>query len=53
MATGCLLHIVQQVQMVGERVRVINGKQGQWSSPYLAKEEALNTLAETLDSTGE
>jgi hypothetical protein len=32
-------------------LRVINGMQGHWSDPYLSKEEALNTLAETIDLT--
>jgi len=32
-------------------LRVIDGKQGHWSDPYLSKEEALNTLAETMNLT--
>lgn len=32
-------------------LRVIDSKQGHWSDPYLSKDEALNTLAETLDNT--
>lgn len=31
-------------------LRVINGEQGKWSRPYLSKEEALNNLAEAIES---
>jgi hypothetical protein len=32
-------------------LRVIEGEQGQWTEPYVSKEEALNTLAEAVDLT--
>jgi hypothetical protein len=32
-------------------LRVIEGNQGQWTEPYISKEEALNALAETIDSS--
>ena len=32
-------------------LRVINGEQGHWTQPYESKEEALNNLAEAIEST--